>query len=69
MVDFLKEHSIKKACEFGCGEGRNAIYLARHGVAVEAFDSSEVAIKNAKRIAKESGAGRAAFFGRRGRRG
>ena len=61
VVDFLKEHSIKKACEFGCGEGRNAIYLARHGVAVEAFDSSEVAIENAKRIAKESGAGRAAF--------
>ena len=62
VVDFLKEHSIKKACEFGCGEGRNAIYLARHGVAVEAFDSSEVAIKNAKRIAKESGPGGRLFL-------
>ena len=29
VVDFIKEHSIKNACEFGCGEGRNAIYLAK----------------------------------------
>ena len=38
VVDFIREHNIKNACEFGCGEGRNAIYLAKNGVDTEAYD-------------------------------
>ncbi len=61
VVAFMKEHQIKSACEFGCGEGRNAIYLAKKGVDTEAYDLSEIAIENAKKIARESGAEKAVF--------
>lgn len=61
VVDFIKDHNIGNACEFGCGEGRNAIYLAKNNVAVEAYDLSEVAIENAKRNAKESNAEKVVF--------
>ena len=56
VVDFIKEHNVRSACEFGCGEGRNAIYLAKNNVDTEAYDLSEIAIENAKRNAKESNA-------------
>lgn len=61
VVDFMKEHTIKNACEFGCGEGRNAIYLAKNGVYTEAYDLSETAIQNAKRNAEESGTDKVVF--------
>lgn len=61
VVDFIKGHNIKTACEFGCGEGRNAIYLAKNDIYTEAYDLSEVAIENAKKNAKESGAEKAVF--------
>ena len=48
ITEFVKTHSIKDAVEFGCGEGRNAIYLAKKGIDVVAIDSSDVAIRNAK---------------------
>lgn len=54
VVDFIKEHDIKNACEFGCGEGRNAIYLAKNNIDTEAYDLSEIAIENAKRNASAS---------------
>jgi cyclopropane fatty-acyl-phospholipid synthase-like methyltransferase len=34
--------------EFGCGEGRNAIFMAKRGIDVVAIDSSGIAINNAK---------------------
>lgn len=40
-----------RALDIACGEGRNAIYLARQGCQVDAVDISEVAIKNAKTTA------------------
>ncbi len=61
VVDFIKQHTVKSACEFGCGEGRNAIYLAKNNVDTEAYDLSVVAIENAIRHAKESKADKAAF--------
>lgn len=62
VVNFIKEHTIGSACEFGCGEGRNAIYLANNNVTVEAYDLSEIAIKNAKRNARESKAEKVIFM-------
>lgn len=44
---------IKHALEIGCGEGRNAIYLASKGLTVTAIDISHVAINNAKEIASK----------------
>lgn len=61
VVDFLGTHNVRNACEFGCGEGRNAIFLAKNGVAVEACDVSETAIENARRIAGEAGVEKAVF--------
>jgi len=57
LVDFLAQGiSIKTAIELGCGEGRNAIYMAKQGVTVTAVDSSSTAIENAEKIATEAGA-------------
>lgn len=50
VVEFINNFNVKRAIEFGCGEGRNAIYLAENGVKVDAYDLSEVAIKNAEHI-------------------
>lgn len=61
VVDFIRAHNIRNACEFGCGEGRNAIYLAKNDVDTEAYDLSEIAIENAKRNAKESAAEKVVF--------
>ncbi|MBO4748847.1 MAG: class I SAM-dependent methyltransferase [Lachnospiraceae bacterium] len=48
ITEFVATHSIGDAVEFGCGEGRNAIFLAKKGIDVVAIDSSDVAIRNAK---------------------
>jgi len=56
LVEFIDSGiPIKSAVELGCGEGRNAIYMAKQGIAVTALDISEMAIENAKRIAEENG--------------
>jgi SAM-dependent methyltransferase len=43
------------ALELGCGEGRNAIFLAGQGCSVTAVDFSLVAIQNAKKNAEKQG--------------
>lgn len=48
ITEFVKGHSIRNAVEFGCGESRNVIFLAKRGIDVVAIDSSDVAIRNAK---------------------
>ncbi len=44
-----------KALDVAAGEGRNAVFLARHGFDVEAVDISEEGLKKARKLAKESG--------------
>lgn len=44
-----------KALDLGCGEGRNAIWLAELGWEVTAIDFSEVAIDKARQIADRRG--------------
>ena len=61
VVDFMKRHAIKNACELGCGEGRNAIYLAKNDIYTEAYDLSEIAIENARKNARESNVERVVF--------
>lgn len=61
VVDFINQHRIGKACEFGCGEERNAIYLAKNNIDVDAYDLSDVAIGNAKKNAAKNGAEKAHF--------
>ena len=57
LAAFLKEQTgIRSAVEFGCGEGRNAIYMAKKGVEVTAFDLSQTAVENAMKIMEGAGA-------------
>jgi tellurite methyltransferase len=55
---FLKDH-LKllpqgKVLDIAMGEGRNAVYLARKGYKVEGVDISEVALRKARRLAKDN---------------
>lgn len=56
LVEFFQKGlPITSAIKFGCGEGRNAIFMAEHGVSVTAFDISSTAIENAIGIAGHKG--------------
>jgi SAM-dependent methyltransferase len=44
-----------RALDLACGEGRNAIWLARRGWRVTAVDLSDVAIERAQRLAADAG--------------
>ena len=56
LAAFLHSQTgIESAVEFGCGEGRNAIYMAKQGIKVTAYDLSSVAIENAKKIMADVG--------------
>jgi SAM-dependent methyltransferase len=48
FVDAMSEQPNRRVLEVGCGQGREAISLARRGFAVSAFDHSEVAISIAR---------------------
>lgn len=56
-VEFLKEHldilPRGKALDIAMGEGRNAVFLAKNGFAVDGCDISETAVKKAKELARE----------------
>lgn len=52
LLDFSYMFPKGRALDIACGEGRNAIYLARQGYQVDAIDISEVAIKNARMAAR-----------------
>jgi len=55
LVEFLANTIlIKTAIELGCGEGRNAVYMAKKGISITAVDISPVAIENAMKIASDS---------------
>ena len=45
----------RRVLDLGCGQGRNAIWLARQGHDVTAIDVSDVAIEQAKVLADEAG--------------
>jgi tellurite methyltransferase len=43
-----------KLLEIGCGEGRNAVFFARNGYEVHAFDLSEKGVEKTKRFADQA---------------
>lgn len=55
LVEILHDYPIKSALELGCGEGRNAVYMAKNDLIVSAVDLSDSAIKNAEVFANENG--------------
>lgn len=57
-AEFVRQHvgelPIGKALDIAMGEGRNAVFLAKKGFQVEGVDYSEVALRKARHLAKES---------------
>lgn len=45
-----------KVLDIGCGEGKDAVFLARNGYIVTAFDLSEAGIEKAKKLAEKCNA-------------
>jgi 2-polyprenyl-3-methyl-5-hydroxy-6-metoxy-1,4-benzoquinol methylase len=45
----------RRALDIACGEGRNSVFLARHGFSVTGIDISEQALAKGKRLAEEAG--------------
>jgi tellurite methyltransferase len=56
-AQFLKEKvgeiPVGRALDIAMGEGRNAVFLAKKGFAVEGVDISEVAVQKAKLLARD----------------
>jgi 2-polyprenyl-3-methyl-5-hydroxy-6-metoxy-1,4-benzoquinol methylase len=55
LVKFLFENKPRKglrAVEFGCGEGRDSVLLARSGFKVVSIDTSRYGLTRAKRWSK-----------------
>ena len=44
-----------KILDIGCGEGKDAVYMAKRGYAVTAFDLTESGIAKTKRLAEKTG--------------
>jgi SAM-dependent methyltransferase len=49
LARVLSDANSPRALDVGCGDGKNAYYLASHGFRVDAFDISELAIDNARK--------------------
>jgi SAM-dependent methyltransferase len=54
LVDAARTLTPGRAVDVGCGEGADAVWLARNGWAVTALDPSAVALERAERHAREA---------------
>lgn len=55
LAEAIEDRPPGRAVELGCGEGRQAIWLAGHGWRVSAVDFSPVAIERARALAARHG--------------
>ena len=55
VADVLGDSPPGRVLDMGCGQGRNAIWLAKRGHAVTAVDHSRVAIEQAEQRANHAG--------------
>jgi len=53
-ADLLAASTGKTALAIADGEGRNSVFMARHGVQVTAMDSSDVGLKKARKLAADN---------------
>ncbi len=55
LVDEVSDLAPGRALDVGCGEGADAVWLARQGWQVSALDPSSVALERARQAAAEAG--------------
>jgi len=55
LLPELKERGVRTALDLGCGVGRHALFLAEHGLAVEAIDGSAAGLAVARETAQARG--------------
>ncbi|MCD4701306.1 MAG: methyltransferase domain-containing protein [Candidatus Aegiribacteria sp.] len=55
VLQMLPPDRPLRVLDIGCGEGRNAIFFARNGYQVTAFDTSPMGIEKTKQLAADAG--------------
>jgi tellurite methyltransferase len=55
VLQLLPPDRPLKLLDIGCGEGRNAVFFARNGYQVTAFDASPKGVEKTKRLADDAG--------------
>ena len=61
VLELMPPERPLKLLDIGCGEGRNAVFFARNGYQVTAFDLSPIGVEKTKRLAAEVGVSLVAF--------
>jgi len=61
VLELMPPEQPLKLLDIGCGEGRNAVFFARNGYEVMAFDLSAVGVEKTKKLAAEVGVSLTAF--------
>ena len=55
LAEFAAGLSPRRVLDLGCGQGRNAVWLAKQGHTVAGVDQSEVGVDQSRRLAAEQG--------------
>ncbi|RKZ03559.1 XRE family transcriptional regulator, partial [Candidatus Fermentibacteria bacterium] len=55
VLQMLPPERSLRLLDIGCGEGRNAIFFARNGYQVTAFDTSAAGVEKTRQLAAEAG--------------
>jgi tellurite methyltransferase len=55
VLELLPPERPLRLLDIGCGEGRNAVFFARNGYHVSAFDRSPVGVEKTQRLANDAG--------------
>ena len=61
LIELCPPAAGKKVLDIGCGEGKDAVYMAQKGYDVTAFDLTENGIRKTLALAKERGVGIKAY--------
>jgi tellurite methyltransferase len=56
VLELMPPDRPLRLLDIGCGEGRNAVFFARNGYQVTAFDLSRAGVDKTRRMAEEAGA-------------
>jgi tellurite methyltransferase len=55
VLELYPPHNVVTLLDIGCGEGRNAVFFARNGYTVTAFDLSQQGVEKTKKMTSEAG--------------